>query len=628
VRAIEWRRGMLGVVAGFVVLAVCPVSAVAASRSDVDLLSDANVRLDGAADGDLAGWSVAGAGDVNGDGRDDVLLGAPRASHNGQLGSGSAYVVYGAASPVGVDVAALGARGFRIDGIADDDWAGWSVAAAGDVNGDGRADVLVGAPYADDNTRPDSGSAYVVYGEQAADPADVDLAALGARGLQIDGAAADDWAGFSAAGVGDVNGDGHADVLLGAPYGDHHAGAESGSAYVLYGQQAADPADVDLAALGARGLRIDGAAADDVAGRSVAGAGDVNGDGQADVLLGALFADNNARADSGSAYVIYGNGAPSCAPVGAVSSPQDTPVQLQLACTDPDSGQTLALSASAPAHGSLGPIGADRKVTYTPAAGYTGADSFTYTANDGIEDSPATTVTIEVLAPTPSPPQPPATTAPTLRLVAPGLLLVTARTFRASCRASSATLRSCRIELRRRGAPAASRPLATGRMSSATRARRLTVTLRLTAHGRRALTRALGGIRVTLDARAGQLRASRTLRILARTHHIDPPGAMFAPNRATLTTTGRRFLNRIHARARNVSAVRCTGHTATIPNGHGGAALSLRRARVACRYLRGLGLHAAFRTIGAGNRHPRADNTTEAGRALNRRVHLTITHQR
>jgi outer membrane protein OmpA-like peptidoglycan-associated protein len=72
--------------------------------------------------------------------------------------------------------------------------------------------------------------------------------------------------------------------------------------------------------------------------------------------------------------------------------------------------------------------------------------------------------------------------------------------------------------------------------------------------------------------------------------------------------------------------VRCTGHAATIPGGDDGTALSLQRAPKACRDLRHLGLHATYQAIGAADRHPRADNDTETGRARNRRVDITITH--
>jgi FG-GAP repeat len=202
----------------------------------------------------------------------------------------------------------------RIDGAAAGDNAGVSVAGAGDVNGDGRGDVLVGAHFADNNARADSGSAYVVFGRAA--PAAVDLAALGPAGVRIDGAAAGDNAGWSVAGAGDLNGDGRADVLVGAPRGDNNAREGSGSAYVVFGRAA--PGTVDLAALGQGGFRIDGAAAGDDAGWSVAGVGDLNGDGPADVLVGARFAGNNARECSGSAYVVFGRAAPGTVDLAAL----------------------------------------------------------------------------------------------------------------------------------------------------------------------------------------------------------------------------------------------------------------------------------------------------------------------
>ena len=259
----------------------------------VDLLSQPSLRIDGAAALDQAGASVAGAGDVNGDGLDDLLVGAPE---RGPLDAGAAYVVFGRETPENVDLGALGRDGFRITGAAGDDRAGVAVAGAGDVNGDGLDDVLVGADLADNNGRSDSGSAYVVFGRRAAD--NVDLADLGEAGFRIDGAASSDEAGASVAAAGDMNGDGLDDLLVGAPGGGLLFSA--GAAYVVFGQETST--NVDLDALGAGGFQMTGIGFGGEVGSSVAAAGDVNRDGRPDVLVGAPL-------DS-LVYVVFGQEIP------------------------------------------------------------------------------------------------------------------------------------------------------------------------------------------------------------------------------------------------------------------------------------------------------------------------------
>jgi hypothetical protein len=264
----------------------------AQTRINLGSLGASGYRIDGAAANDQLGTSVANLGDVNGDKRPDVLVGAPNAGNNGRAGAGSAYVVFGKSAPATVDLAALGTQGYRIDGAAASDGAGANVAAAGDVNGDAIPDAVIGATGADNNGRTSSGSAYVVFGKAAPTTA-IDLAVLGSQGFRLDGAVTGDFAGSGVAGVGDVNGDTKADVLVGAYGADNNARTTSGSAYLVFGKSSTAP--VDLAALGAQGVRIDGAAAADTAGFSVAGPGDVNADGRPDLLLGAYGADNNAR---------------------------------------------------------------------------------------------------------------------------------------------------------------------------------------------------------------------------------------------------------------------------------------------------------------------------------------------
>jgi hypothetical protein len=270
-------------------------------RIDLSDPGSQGFRIDGAASGDNSGSSVAGAGDLNGDGIDDLLIGAPGADNNGRQGAGSTYVVFGGAS-VDVDLGTLGSRGFRIDGATAGDNGGWSVADAGDVNGDGIDDLLIGAPGADNNGRTNSGSAYLVFGGSTTD---VDLNVLGDRGYRIDGPGVPAVVGASVAGAGDVNGDGYDEMLVRAD--SPNPGSTGGSAYVVFG--GGDTDDVDLGAVGTRGWRIDGIDIFDGAGVLklwTAGAGDANADGFDDILIGAPGADHNGRTDSGSAYLVFG----------------------------------------------------------------------------------------------------------------------------------------------------------------------------------------------------------------------------------------------------------------------------------------------------------------------------------
>jgi hypothetical protein len=312
---------LVGCCAALVAGASAAPSALPQQFGVVDLLTQANVEIVGAAR-ESVGSDVAPAGDVNGDGLEDLIVGASRADNNERQDSGSAYVVFGRPELSSVNLGNLGTGGFRVDGAAGGDGAGWSVAGVGDVNGDGRDDVVVGAFTADNRGRENSGSAYVVFGKASSER--VDLAALGEGGYRIDGAAPRDLAGFSVAGTPDINGDRRPDVLLTAPNADNNERTDSGSAYVVFGKASSDP--VDLAALGSQGFRVDGAAARDMqffgfgGGGVVAAAGDVNGDGRPDVIVGTQLAGTTERALAGAAYVVFGKASSSTVDLAALEA--------------------------------------------------------------------------------------------------------------------------------------------------------------------------------------------------------------------------------------------------------------------------------------------------------------------
>ena len=266
-----------------------------------DIVAAGGVKISGS-DTQGFGYSVSAAGDVNGDGVADIVVGAPS---SGSDLEGSAYVIFGQSGglPSNFSTSALdGTNGFEFVGAGYFGRLGQSVAGAGDVNGDGFDDVIISA-YGLGSTYDDAGkgASFVIFGHSGSfapvlNIADVDgFNALTFNGLNYNG-----WFGKSVAGVGDVNGDGVDDFAVGAWSDD--------AVYVVYGVKSGsgsslpaslDPTDLD----GTNGFTIAGAG---LFGQVMSNAGDLNGDGIDDLVIGAYGVWPGGVSSGGEVYVVYG----------------------------------------------------------------------------------------------------------------------------------------------------------------------------------------------------------------------------------------------------------------------------------------------------------------------------------
>ena len=230
--------------------------------------------------------SVASAGDVNGDGFDDVIVGAPFYDIDSltNTNEGALFVYYGSASGLSAtaDVSIISGQSSALLGM--------SVASAGDVNNDGFDDVIAGAPF-HDNTFADEGAVFVYSGSAGGLSATPSWSAFGGK----------DFAGLgeTVASAGDVNGDGYSDVIAGAPYyvSAINVLESEGGSFVYHGSVSGLSATADWSAYGGQ--------ANALFGVSVSSAGDVNGDGFSDIIIGAR-GYTSAHLNEGAAIVYLG----------------------------------------------------------------------------------------------------------------------------------------------------------------------------------------------------------------------------------------------------------------------------------------------------------------------------------
>ena len=254
--------------------------------------------------GAYLGASVATAGDVNGDGYGDLVVGAPH--HDGShYNEGRAELYLGSVTGLGSTLA------WAADADQDGAWFGQSVASAGDVDGDGYGDVIVGA-YGLDVAYTDAGRAYLYLGSASG---------LGPASWSVSANQGNTQFGYQVAAAGDLNGDGFGDLLVGAP-GSDVGGESAGNAWLFSGSATGVLSSPDrVLGSGQAGAEL---------GRAVASAGDVNGDGRGDVIVGAALFDGSG-ADDGAAFVYLG---------GSDGAPPPWPLRAQ--ARQPDSTSPLA----------------------------------------------------------------------------------------------------------------------------------------------------------------------------------------------------------------------------------------------------------------------------------------------
>ena len=265
---------------------------------NIDLASFAasqGIKIYGEVSGGSSGFSASSIVDVNGDGFSDMIISAPDAYSY----SGVSYLIFGksAADWTNIDLSTLAfPQGIKIYSAVAEGRVGFSVSGAGDINGDGFGDIIIAAP----NAYNYLGMSYLIWGKSTG-WTNIDLASLTTeQGISFTND--ENGNGDSVSGIGDVNNDGYDDLIIGG-YSNSN---RPGTCYLIFGKSIGW-ADVNLTTLTTSvGITIQGVPDDASTGASVSGAGDVNGDGYDDFLIGAPYVNALGRTNSGQVYLIFG----------------------------------------------------------------------------------------------------------------------------------------------------------------------------------------------------------------------------------------------------------------------------------------------------------------------------------
>ncbi|MEG3931156.1 VWD domain-containing protein [Microcoleus sp. T3_B1] len=253
----------------------------------------------------FSGGTVSSAGDINGDGIKDFIIGAFGAAVNGQNNAGKTYIVFGTNKgfPANFNLANLnGNNGFAVTGTNTFDYAGLFATGISDINGDRIDDILISAPGPLGGT---PGKSYVIYGRTTGFSPNLNLAEINNNnGFVINGI---DGNSSGTASSGDINGDGIPDLVIGADGGNTSGGINAGKTYVIFGQQGGFNGSVNVPELnGTTGFVIAGLSAEERSGIALTATGDINGDGNKDIVIGAPGATVGDQINAGKISVIFG----------------------------------------------------------------------------------------------------------------------------------------------------------------------------------------------------------------------------------------------------------------------------------------------------------------------------------